>query len=437
MIPKLSELLVLQSKRDWNQAQKNKWLIDRNTADNYYKGRTEQYTEGYFDPETLVKIATANVNITKRIIDRISLVYMVGPKRSVGNDRYFDYTRGKDLKLQRAEKKTNLLDVIAIKPTFRNNNIDLDIIQDFEPMFDDDPLTPYAIHYPLKARSTVMDTTPEKWAYWDAENHFVYDKNGKIYSDESNPDMVNPYGILPFVFTFRDGKPESEFMDTDVTTDMIQTNLMINLAETNKNANIHFQSFGYLYITGAESTQGFKVSPEQATELPEGATMGFAVPPNTVDAVTNSINESYKMLAQNYHLNISFVEGTTAESGVALRLRNQELNDDRRSDVERARDMEEELYKIEREILKVDAKFDPGEWGGVDFSESVEVLTPQEQREQDEWGLSKGLISLVDIVMRENPDFEEAEAIEYLAKRKAQPNQIARNADTEDNIFLS
>ena len=142
------------------------------------------------------------------------------------------------------------------------------------------------------------------------------------------------------------------------------------------------------------------------------------------------------MLAQNWHLSVSFVEGTVAESGTAKRMRNQELQDDRKSDIERWRNTEEELYNIEREILKVDAGFDPGEWGGVDFSESIIVLTPDEQTAQDEWDLAKGLISLVDIVKRRNPDFDDAEAIAYLAERQAQPNAIAREADTEENIFL-
>jgi len=117
-------------------------------------------------------------------------------------------------------------------------------------------------------------------------------------------------------------------------------------------------------------------------------------------------------LAQNYHLPISFVEGTTAASGVALKLRNTELTDDRKSDVTRWREVEFKLFELERKMIAVEDGKDAGDLEDVDFSESVEVLNDQEQRDKWEWELSKGLIDLADILMQKNPDLtrEEAEA---------------------------
>ena len=418
MIPNIGELSVLMSKWDINQQRKNKWKQSRYKALDYYKGNTKEYVHDYFSESTLSKVPIGNVNITKRIINRISLVYMEAPIRTYTKEDVTDYFSGKDHKLQRLERMTNLLDGVLIKPCWRIKDdgsecIEYDIIMDYEPLFDTDPLNPYAIVYPIAQKAEVLDTTPEQFAYWDSENHFIFDKNGKMYTHDDNPDMVNPYGVLPFVECFRDGKPETDYLDTNASTDLIQTNLAINVAETNKNANIMFQSFGYLFVNGAGIDKDtMQIGQDKVNYLGVDGSISIVSPPNAVPALDESIQSSYKMLAQNYHLPISFVEGTTAASGVALKLRNTELTDDRKSDVTRWREVEFKLFELERRIIAVEDGKDAGDLEDVDFSESVEVLNDQEQRDKWEWELSKGLIDLADILMQKNPDLtrEEAEA---------------------------
>ena len=418
MIPNIGELSVLMSKWDINQQRKNKWKNSRYKALDYYKGNTKEYVSDYFSESTLSKVPIGNVNITKRIINRISLVYMEAPIRTYTKEDVTDYFSGKDHKLQRLERMCNLLDGVLIKPCWRikddgSEHIEYDIIMDYEPLFDTDPLNPYAIVYPVAQKAEVLDTTPEQFAYWDSENHFIFDKNGKMYTHDDNPDMVNPYGVLPFVECFRDGKPETDYLDTNASTDLIQTNLAINVAETNKNANIMFQSFGYLFVNGAGIDKDtMQIGQDKINYLGVDGSISIVSPPNAVPALDESIQSSYKMLAQNYHLPISFVEGTSAASGVALKLRNTELTDDRKSDVTRWREVEFKLFELERRIIAVEDGKDAGDLEDVDFSESVEVLNDQEQRDKWEWELSKGLIDLADILMQKNPDLtrEEAEA---------------------------
>ncbi len=418
MIPNIGELAVLYSKFDIQQQRKNKWKQNRYKALDYYKGNTKEYVHDYFSESTLSKVPIGNVNITKRIINRISLVYMESPIRTYTKEDVIDYFSGKDHKLQRLERMTNLLDGVLIKPCWRvkddgSEHIEYDIIMDYEPLFDTDPLNPYAIVYPIAQKAEVLDTTPEQFAYWDSENHFIFDKNGKMYTHDDNPDMVNPYGVLPFVECFRDGKPETDYLDTNASTDLIQTNLAMNVAETNKNANIMFQSFGYLFINGSGiDHEKIQVGQDKVNFLGVDGSISIVSPPNAVPALDSSIQSSYKMLAQNYHLPISFVEGTTAASGVALKLRNTELTDERKSDVTRWREIEFELFELERTMIAVEQGKDAGDLEDVDFSESVEVLNDQEQRDKWEWELSKGLIDLADILMQKNPDLtrEEAEA---------------------------
>ena len=429
MIPKIQELVDKQSQWNAQQQAKNKWRERREMALDYYNGRTERYTKKYFSSTLSHKVPIANVNITKRIIDRISLVYMVAPKRQYTDPDIVDYFVEKDFKMQRLERFTNLLDSCLVKVTFRNGLLDYDIIHDFEPMFGDDPLRPIGYTYPLSTKSEVLDTTPELFAYWDMENTFIYDRNGKIYDDADNPEHINFYGMLPFVECFREGRPEYAYLDTEPVNDVIKTNTVVNVAETNKSANIHFQSFGYIYANGSQiDKKDLQIGQDQIYYLGVDGTLNVTSPPNSVPALTDSIKESYKMLAQNYHLPTSFADGTTAESGVALRLRNQELQDDKKSDIVKWNDVEKNIFDVERQVLTTELMINAGELESVDFGETADILSAQEQRDQWEWELSKGIIDTADILMKMDPDRfpERKDAMEYLEER----NQVTETPAT-------
>ena len=421
-----SQQLVELAKIDFQQNEKNLFRDKRQKALDYYNGRTEQHTKKFFNFTTPIPIA--NVNVTKRVIDRTSLVYMVEPKRVYANPDIVDLQYMKHEKMQRAERYTNLLDNILLKVTWRNERLEYDVIHDFEPVFGDDPLHPIAYTYPLSAKSSVLDTTPELFQYWDAENQFVFDKTGKIMPDELNPEHINFYGVLPFVELFRECRPEYAYFDTDVALDLIKTNELINVAETNKAANIHFQSFGYAYVNGSDvDREALQVSQDSMFYLGVDGTMSIVAPPNSIPALTEGIKESYKMLAQNYHLPTSFADGTTAESGVALRLRNQELQEDRKSDIDKFKRVEYEVFELEKTILLHEMMQESSnELELVDFSETADILSPQEQIEKWEWMLSKGLIDEADILMQMNPDgFEDRDAaFDYIFERKQKEEEV-------------
>ena len=441
MIPQTGELAVLMSKWDISQQRKNKWKQERYESLDYYNGKTLEYTSKYFSASTLNKIVTGNINITKRVIDRISLVYMTPPVRTYTREDVDAYFIEKDLKLQRLERMTNLLDAVLVKPCWRTKEdgtgcIEYDIITDFEPIFGEDPLKPEAIVYPIAKKSTVLDTTPDLWVYWDSENTFTFDDNGKMYTEDDNPDMLNPYGVLPFIECFREGKPEFNYLDTNASRDLIATNLSINVAETNKNANVMFQSFGYLFVNGAGIDKDtMQIGQDKINYLGVDGSISIVSPPNAIPALDESIQSSYKMLAQNYHLPISFVEGTSAASGVALKMRNIELTDERKSDVTRWRDIEYKLFDMERLIIAVEQGQDAGDLEDVDFSESVEILNDQEQRDKWDWELAKGIIDLADILMQRNPDLTREEAEEILAEKKAPVTEEAE-AEAPTNPLL-
>ena len=342
------------------------------------------------------------------------------PIREYTNEVLQDFTKQKDHKMQRAERLTNLLEVILFKPTWRNGLIEYDIIRDYEPIFGDDPLTPTAITYPLSVKDSVMDTTPELWAYWDDEHHYNYEKTGKIIAPEDNPEMTNPYQILPFIECYRDGKPEASYLDTDASNGLIATNEMVNIAEFNKAANLQFQSFGFGFISGSNiDYDKIEIGQDKWSALGHDGTLGMVSPPNTVDSISSAITNSYKLLAQNYGLDASFAEGTSAESGISRRLRMQELLDNRSSDVTRWNDIEKKIFEVEARILTIEVSRDAGFLLNVDYTESTDILSAEEQRAKWDWELANGLIDKADVLMEQDPDKYEdrQDALDYLAER--------------------
>ena len=437
MIPSTAQLNVEMSKVAWQDQEKKRWMQSRDKAYDYYKGRTEAYTKGYFSESIAKSIVCPNINITKRVIDRISLVYMKPPIREYSNKNTIDYFYQKDFKMQRAEKLCNLLECILLKPTWRNERIEYDIIRDWEPLFyDDDPLNPSAITYPLSVRSSVLDTTAELWAYWDIDNHFIYEKGtGKKIVSEDNLEMSNPYLMLPFVECYSQGKPESSYFDTDASPDLISTNEQLNQTAFNMNANNQYQSFGYGYITGSNiEKEKLDIGQDKWSFLGHDGSLNMVAPPNSVPALVESIKESYKILAANYHLTSAFVENTVAESGLALRLRNQELMDARRSDVERWKQIEHKLFEVEERILAAEITRDAGFLLGIDYEESTEVLSEEEQRAKWDWEKANGLIDNADILMQQDPDKypERQNALDYLAERDV----LRETEETETSPLL-
>ena len=402
------ESLLWQAMLADQQAAKEARKKQQDLVWTYYLGDTEALTRAAY-VNLPVGTAIGNINITRRVIDRTSLVNMVPPERKIGDDDpkqdvYNELTRGKDFKMQRAERLANLFKLVVIHPTFRSGRLEYDLIRDFEPMFaESDPLTPIGICYPLAMSASVQDTDPVKWASWTATEYTTY----QVGTDGPTNIVTQPHdlGLLPFVFVHADGVPESTFTDVVPALDLVAANYAVNLMDTDMHLNIRFQSFGNYWAKGVPTDQDIPLTPHDVTCFTEAdAGMYCVTPPDTTESVALGIKFDITAVAQTYHLNAAFVEGTQSESGVALKVRNQELHEHRRSDVARARMVEEEVYVIERKILEVNGKGIFPEGFVVDFHESVDVMSAQERREQDQWDLDHNHTTEARLMQRDNPD---------------------------------
>ena len=436
MFPNIGAQAVKLSRMAANDLEYKEFMARRHNRIMYYNAETEDLTREWFSSNLLKNVPIGNINITRRVIDRTSEVYMVECLRYFENDaatmRYNEKIPKKHERMQRIERMTNLLDVVAIHPYWNKEKRCLDhaILLEFQPFFNSNGEL-NGIRYPLIQSPNSSSTDEQTFVEWGLDGWRVIDVNG--IEQKAEPTT----GKYPFLLSWTE-QPEY-FYDHNPSADLIQGNLCLNFYQTAMNANIGYQSFGQPYVTGIQADQTIEWGIDKVPALPEGATAGILTPPSTINDTVMAQKSLYKLIAKNYHLSEDFVEGSAqAESGVALKARGQELQNERKGDVIRWSNVEHELYAIERDILSRVGVGLP-EQLYIDFSDSVEYYTPQEQREKDEWDLAHNLITLRDIAMRNNEDLDEAKADELIMKN-AQANSAVKKVDNArgsivDDIF--
>jgi hypothetical protein len=175
----------------------------------------QQFVPENYDNVKLSK--NISQNPTKQIIKEISLVYKDHPNRvlltqdKVIQDKTYDEVR-EYLKLDSLYKQVNrylnLLNDVLIQVGWDESKqqIKLNIITPAVASVIQEPNEPeqaYAVYYEVEYADSEYNVE-KKFIYWDPEYHFLFDEAGNNFAVEDNPEMINPYKILPFVVLHRD-----------------------------------------------------------------------------------------------------------------------------------------------------------------------------------------------------------------------------------------
>jgi len=229
MIPDIGTEAVKISRLGANELEYREFMARRDNRLKYYKAQTEDLTREWFSSNLLKNVPIGNINITKRVIDRTSEVYMVEALRTFEKEkqteRYLEKIPHKHERMQRVEKMTNLLDVVVVHPFWNKRKMILDhaVILDFKPYFDNEGDL-VGIRYPLIQSSNSNSLDEQMFAEWDLEGWQKVDANGVAKEREKY------IGEFPFVLCWTD-EPEY-FYDHNPTADLAQGNLCINFYQT-------------------------------------------------------------------------------------------------------------------------------------------------------------------------------------------------------------
>ena len=113
----------------------------------------------------------------------------------------------------------------------------------------------------------------------------------------------------------------------------------------------------------------------------------------------------------------------SSSSGLALRIKDFEFVEDYKDDIENWRVFEKYLYHIERIIADVNGISLPDKFS-VDFKEPEYPRSISEQIQKDDWELSNGLLTLEEILKRNNSDLSLDQAREIIARNKQSSETI-------------
>ena len=400
----------------------------------YYSGvSTEQYISNYFNGDAFSEIPPTVTNFTRKFVNKISRIYVLGAKRTVGDstERYEELIPTKDVRMKHSERMTRLLGTVANRVYWVDGVFDYRPIYYFEAYFDDNPFKPISIVYPLLNSTADLSNTSElQWEYWDEEKYGVMDGEGKLLSE-----IPNPYGIIPFVFTHREDQIDSFFVEG--ASDIINCNEQVNIALTEMNLGMRYNMFGQPWVNGLRADQSMlRAGSNTILDMGEDGVYNITSPQGNIMEAIENIRFQIELVALNNHLFVQFAEsGGEVPSGISLMIKDLDRKEDYYDDIALWRLYEKEFYDVERVIAEYNGISLPEEFG-VDFDEVQYPKTIQDQILKDEFDIKNNLITRAKIMVRDNKDLSIEQAQSIIDENKSvneQENPVVANEVTDNN----
>ena len=409
---------------------------------NYYTGTdTWQYIAGnsgnYFDSQSFNEVPPYGMNLTKKFIDKKSRIYTLSPNRDLGNKSankmYEDLTEYKDLRMKHMERMTNLIGTPAVRVMWVEKEdgqvcFDYRVVYYYDAYFTPpNPYKPKAIIYPvLNPTADVSYTDPAEYAYWDDKVNIIYDEHGNIKAE-----YPNPYGVLPFIFP-RDMEQIDDFYG-EGSSDVVNVNEHLNILMTELMLGLRFQMFGQSWASGVYEDQPIaRVGSDKLINLPAEGRFGIESPGGDPQKVLEIAKGMIEMLAISKHMYVTFDSNQDRpSSGLALMIKDFEFVEDYKDDIESWRSLEKDLYYIEKSIASVNGFALPDKFS-IDFKEPEYPRAISEQILKDDWELSHGLITLEEILKRDNSDLSLEQARQIISKNKESIEPMEKVVEEND-----
>ena len=390
------------------------------------RGRHEKRVADYFTAKTLTLAKLAEHNIIRHVINREAMVYKDAPvytydtgEENKEGQREFVKARHANLpdfynplkrwmRMRKAEKRTRLLGTGLVGPVWRGNGLDWDYVHNYRIITTNDPFEPAAVLIPLNMHTDSFHIHgDQKWAYWDAERHFIWTPSTGTQEPPSdkNPEMENPYGILPFISVHPDDQDDSYWVESP-QLDIVNAMDSLNKGVTEGRIGVRY-AMGQRTVSGANMSDGEELvtGMDILLDLPTGADYNHVSTPSDFEGLIKMIKFDLTVAFENHGLGPVFADPATREaSGFALTVRNLPLAERRDEDLGRWRTSDAKIYEVEKRIVEVESGSTLPEKRMVDYAEPEHPISPQEEREQDDWDLEHGLTSLPQLMMRRDPD---------------------------------
>ena len=423
-----------------------------------FKRRYDMYNDN-FDDQVISKLGkiyrafaqlkldvqlNTNNNLYKQIVNAISNVYSFGVTRTIDNDDLAELynTLRIDKTMTQANRFVNAFNDVILQVGWDFNKeqpkllIRLPHLTEVD--FGDSEVQ--SVMYFVE----MIDKKRERWAFWSNEEHYYIERGvgeDKIVPVEDNDEMVNPFGVLPFVF-MHNGWRDTQFWDAFTGDDLTNGTIDMAVHLTFLNHIIKTQSFKQLVGKGDNVGEllGQVLDPLSILTLTGQNTeisvldmqSNYEQLHNVVQELANNLAISYGVSPQQFRMS------SQASSGFALQMENMKLDRFTVEQQQDFKDYEKELF----ELIKVVSEEYGKSYGDasilVDFTEPNYPSSEQEQLTIDQQSIDLGLTKPQAILMRENPDLSEEDARvlvdDNLNARNEMLNKIKSGGSLADTI---
>lgn len=409
-------------------------------------------------------------NFTKSVSRQLSSIYKKKPKREAINSRIssisdaelkiqselinFVYEHGKiDRAYQEIERFAKWSRSVLIEVIYQPKTSKI-ILKPYSPQFYDVMVSKSGILQAVIISDYQIGRQSDKdlkgrnfWAWTDTEfQHF------------QGPDLTavgeveeNPLGRLPFVFYNDDLPVENEKPYLHADTTLANTNLAINRLLTDAMSLVKNKTYGQPYTIGIDPDKSaqptgheviWNLQPKNEGQQVE---VGVLSPSGDLEAILQMIERTANGYATTRGMApdtfTAVKTGKTADSGVALKIKNHVLLDMRDGEESKYQDLESEIFNVVRDVHNFNADAE----GGHDLPEINEDLklsvhfddnslafeNPAQIRQMMLLEVNQGLLKLSDFVRASRPHFSEEEAEEYLKQVEEQRVRLGLSPSME------
>ena len=398
-----AQQVIEESIKKLKSINQDSYFKTRDMAIDYYTfNNTEKYIKKYFAGTLQDEIPLYPQALTRRLINRVSMVYKNAPVRMIENDTYEQLTATKDFKLKTIERTHNLLGTVGVHIGWNGEAFTYNPLINFEPIFyADNPNEPVAVTYAVnKTTGSRLYTQEDEFVYWSATEHFKFNQNGRRYpATDDNPEMINPLGMIPIVF-LQPNTMIDEFWN-DNGGDIVIANRQIDIAMTLLQH--HMRSSGGQYVASGRIDENKVEFGLNKLVVMEDGTMSNLNPNTNITSIIDGIKFQLMHIFQNHHITFDYgISGN--KSGVSLRIENLELLESREDDVDKYRMAENQMYAIEQRFAEVYGNIALPSDFNIDFAEVEFPLNEQDDEKRWEFWFKHGIKDKADYLIAKDPD---------------------------------
>lgn len=402
-------------------------------------------------------------NVTKAIVNHISVVYKQPPRRIVMLE-----TTGNAERDKKAQADTQVLYEHIIQDACMN--FQMQKLERYQ-MFDNTSLV--GVWFDTEAQAVKMKVYPQflfdvilddrgnlsavivsdyfeatdirnenkrTFTVWTPTGFWKLDDSYAIIDNGVNKDNVNPYGFIPFVL-IRQYEPDTGVY-CDPSLDLARMNLNVNFLLTDLMYLNEFQVHGQLVGKNVEIPKDMKGGPETIMMVsPKDPSvpydLAYLQPNANFDALFSSLNRIITGFTATIGLPsqmFSVEKSGGTQSGVSLKIKNAPLIEFRKAMEEKFRLFENQitdvivrLWNLNKAIHKLPELPESMNVRVIYEEAGREFETPEAEARTMATLVTLGLMKSTDAVIKMNPGFTQADAEEYLVKAQEEKAKIAQS----------